>query len=248
MRQSVIHEPLALIPRVGGMATMPSRHESLMQALPHILPQLDRLYLYLDQHTKVPIELMSEPKIVAILPEGKKLGCDGKFMGLKRETQPCLYFCFDDDIIYPPDYVRRLTATLKRLHFAVVVGVHGALFHKRIDSYAKSRSNIHFSRSLQVDALVDELGTGTLAFHSECIQIDPEQWARPNLTDLMFMVEAIRQNVPRVCIRRDVGYLRAIAEKQPDSLYLKSLQDDTAETRLLQAINKAYPDAWCHAS
>ena len=248
MRQPVTSEPLALVPRVGGMATMPSRHESLMQALPHILPQLDRLYLYLDQHSTVPTDLLSEPKIVAILPETKNLGSDGKFMGLKREKEPCLYFCFDDDIIYPPDYVRRLTAFLKRLHFAVVVGFQGVLFQKRFVSYVKSRSIVHFAGSLQLDALVDELGTGTLAFHSQCIHIDPEQWAKPNMTDLMFMLEAIRQNVPRLCIRREAGYLRAIAEKQTDSLYVKSLQDDSAETQLLRAVIKAYPDAWCHAS
>ena len=248
MRQPVTREPLVLTPRVGGMATMPSRYESLMQALPHILPQLDRLYLYLDKHTAIPPAVLSESKIVPILPEGKTLGCDGKFMGLKREKQPCLYFCFDDDIIYPPDYVRRLTAFLKRLHFAVVVGVHGVLFHRRFETYTKSRSMIHFARGLILDSLVDELGSGTLAFHSECIQIDPEQWAQPNLTDLMFMLEAIRQNVPRLCIRREEGYLRAIAEKQADSLHLNSLKDDSRETQILSTAMRAYPDVWCHAS
>jgi hypothetical protein len=248
MERKQPREPVALLPRVGGLATMPSRHESLMQALPYILPQIDRLYLYLDQHTEVPKDLLDQPKIVPILPEGKNLGSDGKFMGLKRETQPCLYFCFDDDIIYPPDYATRLMALLRRMNFAVVVGVHGNVFPSRIQSYTKSRSMVHFAGGLQLDALVDELGSGTLAFYSECIQIDPEIWAQPNLTDLMFMLEAIRQHVPRLCMRREPGYLRPIAEQQADSLHVKTLQDDTVQTQLLLAAIKAYPQSWCHSS
>ena len=39
--------PTSRLPRIGGMATMPSRSESLRIALPYILPQVDR---HSDRH------------------------------------------------------------------------------------------------------------------------------------------------------------------------------------------------------
>ena len=39
---------------VGGMATMPSRENSLIEALPNILKNVDILYLYLDKYEYVP--------------------------------------------------------------------------------------------------------------------------------------------------------------------------------------------------
>jgi len=38
-------------------------------------------------------------------------------MGLKLNGEPCLYFCFDDDILYPPDYVERMATALYRYSY-----------------------------------------------------------------------------------------------------------------------------------
>jgi len=92
---------------------------------------------------------------------------------------------------------------------------------------------------------VDELGTGTLAFHSGCIDINPHKWEYINQADLMTMIDAIRQEVPRIAIRRKYGFLKPIAENQDDSIYRKSLVNDAAQTCLLQSCMEHYPDSWC---
>jgi hypothetical protein len=235
------------LPRIGGMATMPSRIESLRLALPHILPQVDFLYLYLDKYEEIPEELKNNAKILPLLPAkgARNLGGAGKFMGLKLENEPCLYFCFDDDIVYHDGYVEHLATALKRYHYQALVGLHGCIYKFPATSYTKDRTVIHFGKSLTVDVVVDELGTGTLAFHSRSIQIDSEQWSHTNMSDLTIMIEAIQQKVLRICIRRENTLMTPIAENQPDSLYLQSLRDDTIQSRRLHDAQKEYADYWC---
>ncbi len=110
------------------MASMPSRIESLRIALPGIMAQVDRLYLYLDQYRFVPPEFASDSRIVPLLPrdEDPSLRGAGKFFGLSQFSAPCLYFCFDDDIAYPAGYVDHLAAALARHRFRTLIGLRRA--------------------------------------------------------------------------------------------------------------------------
>ena len=236
----------SMLPRIGGMATMPSRAVTLMQALPSILAQLDRLYLYLDKYTSVPPALLGHDKIVPLLPKPGEpsFKSSGKFLALAAHGKPCLYFAFDDDIAYPPDYVNHMAAALRRHRFQALVGLHGAVFPLPPKSYARDRKILHFEQGRQLDSFVDELGTGTAAFHSECLKFNVRDWAHHDMDDLMMMIECIRQDVPRVSVRRPHHYLRAIEQGQLDSLHRASLADDSRQTALLRATWACYPDAW----
>src|SRR5215472_15189688 len=98
-------------PRIGqravaGMATMPSRAATLPVAVHSIIGQVDRLYLYLDGHEEVPKSVRDNSRVIPIFArEEPGLGDGGKFLGLVRERERCLYIGVDDDIVYPPNYV-----------------------------------------------------------------------------------------------------------------------------------------------
>jgi len=235
------------MPRIGGMATMPTRLASCRQALPSILAQIDRLYLHLDKYEEVPPEFAAEPKIVPLLPQKgeRSLGDSGKLLGLKAFPEPCLYFCFDDDLFYPEHYVDHMVAALRRHRFEVVVGLHAAVYHATIESYVRSRQDHHYAHDLLHDIVVDELGTGTVAFHSRCLDLDPRQWAYANMTDLVMAIEAVRQGVARIAVRRPPHFLRPIERRQADSIYLQTLADDSVQTQLLKAAMAHYPGRWC---
>jgi len=236
----------SMLPRIGGMATMPSRAASLKQALPAILAQVDRLYIYLDKHASVPPYLVGHDKIVPILPTpgDPSFMSSGKLLAISAHREPCLYFAFDDDITYPPDYVNHMVAALRRHRFQAVVGMHGAAFNIPPMSYTKDRQVIHFQQARQLDVFVDELGTGTFAFHSECLKFDIRQWEHHDMDDLMMMIECIRQDVTRVSVRRPQNYLLAIEQNQVDSLHRASLADDSRQTALLRATYACYPADW----
>lgn len=237
------------LPAIGGMATMPSRLGSLRQVLPGILRQVDRLYLYLDKYAEIPEEFNNLPKLVPLLTprEEKPAGGSGKFIGLAKHPGSCLYFCFDDDILYPAGYVARLGAALRRHQYRAIVGLHGAVYQIPAKQYTKSRRILHFRHGLEFDCCVDELGTGTLAFHSGLLKFDHQRWANSDMSDLMLMIEAIRQGVPRIAIRRPENFLRPIEENQVDSLYRRTLADDSIQTHLLAEAQRLYPDCWCRS-
>ncbi|MRD47644.1 hypothetical protein [Caenimonas koreensis] len=232
------------------MATMPSRIDTLRVALPGILAQVDRLYLYLDKQVKIPQELASIPKLVCILPTSgeRVLGTSGKFLALKAYREPCLFFTFDDDILYAQDYVKVLSAALRRHHYRAIVGLHGAIYRQPLASYVRDREVIHFRKALGFDSHVDELGTGVLAFHSSLVDIDLARWAHPNMADLHLMLDAVRQEIPRICVRRRQEQATPLEQHQPDSLFMQSLRDDSVETALLRDAFRHYPGRWCMSS
>lgn len=77
------------LPIVGGMATMPSRENSLIEALPNILKNVDILYLYLDKYEYVPKFLYKFPKIKII--ENLNIGVTGKFLGVQMHHKSCIF-------------------------------------------------------------------------------------------------------------------------------------------------------------
>lgn len=151
---------------------MPSRRDGLAQVLPRILPQLDRLYLFFDKYDAVPEEYRGEPKIVPLHPStsGHFASC-GKFLAIAEFGAPCLFFGFDDDILYPSGYVDVLTSALRRHHFHAAVGFHAGVFRPPHRSYRRDRVILHFARPINIDCSVDELGTGTIAFATPSLHI-----------------------------------------------------------------------------
>ncbi len=247
MEKSASGETKGTLLRIGGMATMPSRWKSFKIALTPILKQVDQLYLYLDKYTHIPAEISAERKIIPLLPqEGEKHLCAaGKFACLNIVSKPFLYFGFDDDIIYPATYVDHLAAALHRLHYRALVGIHGSIYAMPCTSYVRKRRVLHFKKALSLDCVVDELGSGTLAFHSNCINIDPGEWICRTNVDLMVMLDAIRQEVPRIAVRRPWRFLKPIKQCQKDSIYRALRTDDRFPTRILQAAMADYPGRWC---
>ncbi|WP_005037472.1 hypothetical protein [Holophaga foetida] len=233
------------LPLVGGMATMPSRATSLPRALASVLPQVDRLYLFLDQYDKVPAWLAEHPKIVPLLAlDHGRLGSNGKFLGACIHPMACRYFCFDDDILYPDRYVQVLSEALVRRDDRAVVGFHGALFKAPYSSYMRDRTVIHFSQGLDCDMSVDVIGTGTAAFHTGTFSIDSRKWHESNMDDLFFAIEAANRGLPRVLVSRPPGFLVAIEEGQKDSLWHKLKRDDSRQTTRMRAAMKELPGAW----
>src|SRR5258706_14146974 len=51
------------LPRIGGIATLPSPVHTLPAALSLILPQVDRLFVFFDKSASVPAPFLGHPKI-----------------------------------------------------------------------------------------------------------------------------------------------------------------------------------------
>jgi len=227
---------------VGGMATMPSRLDTLWQAINSILPQLDRLYLFFDRFEKPPI--IRHPKIVCL--NSQTFGdhrANGKFLGLLMSNRDPYYFSLDDDILYPKDYVQRMVGYLQENGDRVAVGVHGSILKAGFNRYLTDRNTAHRSMKTEEAQSVDVLGTCTTAFRTRTISFDVRQWKQRNMVDLMFAHECKRHRIERRLIPRDEKWIQCLAENQADSIFLALNQDDRVQTKLARALLQDTPVA-----
>lgn len=232
------------LPIVAGMATMPTRAHSLPRALASILPQVDRLYLYLDKHETIPEIVASDGKIIPVQQtDYPGLQCDGKFLPLVIEHGEFLYLGPDDDIIYPPTYVADMQAAISRHETSrpgqrAIFGVHAVTLKQPFDRYLNSRDCINFAHALDHDTEVDILGTGTVFFPSRWLRFDPRIWKVKNVSDLSLALEAERQGVARIAVKRPQNYLLAIEEDQDDSIWRQIKADDLPKSLLAAELLK----------
>lgn len=216
---------------LAGMATMPSRSETAPQAIASILPQVDRLWLFLDGFDEVPEYARDER--IRVLRSGDlgDLRANGKFAALVLDEEPFTFFGADDDIEYPADYCARLASELDRFG-DVVVGVHAGVLREPLSSYSADLKVLH-RRSDQLRAVgVDLLGSDSLAFRTTTLRFDVRAWPDVNMVDLSFALETRRRGTPLVMVPRGPHWLRALDENQADSIWAGVLRDDSRQTEL----------------
>ena len=85
------------------LATFPPRAGILRRVVSAILPQVDRLFIVLNDYDAVPDDLAGDPRITAVIPD-RDLRDAGKFFFAPQPDD--IVFLIDDDLAYPADYVR----------------------------------------------------------------------------------------------------------------------------------------------
>ncbi|RZD47301.1 MAG: hypothetical protein CXT66_06950, partial [Methanobacteriota archaeon] len=118
-----------------SMASFPPRRERMVRVVKRILPQIDRLNIYLNDYEEVPPELINE-KITVVL--GKDADGDlrdnGKFYFLD-EVEPGFHFTIDDDIEYPRDYIQKMILKIEQYGRHALVGIHGVIFDQPVERF-----------------------------------------------------------------------------------------------------------------
>jgi hypothetical protein len=231
------------LPRIGSIATMPSRAESFADILPRLIPQLDRLFVYLDGFSTAPPALERQSKITFFRTEEYgNLHASSRWLPLRFLDRPSIFVVFDDDILYPPDYVATLVEGLAVRGGRAIVGFHANCFRPPYRSYARDRICMNFKEGLEIDTRVDELGSGTCAFLSEMFSVDPHEFPYVNMDDIVLAIEAKRRSLPRVALRRSAGWLTKHPKPQSGNQWQRVLEDDSRQTRLLaQLVSSGTP-------
>ena len=225
---------------VAGIATMPSRSATLMRAIESILPQVDRLYVFYDRFTALPP--MTDARIVSLRSqEHGDLRAAGKFLGLLLCREPAVYFSIDDDIVYPPDYVGRMSAFLRSLPKPSIAGVHASFLKPGLTSYARDRLVADRMAGVRNPLIADVLGTDSVGFDTSTLAFDVRTWPYLNMVDLQFALAAARAGVERCVIPRRQKWLLSLERDQPDSISLALRRDDSRQTALAQELIRIAP-------
>ena len=118
-----------------AMASIPSRETGMLEVVREMLPQCDRLCLYLNNYEEIPKELPKSEKLTIVLAgQGKQYpdrGSQGKHFWLDAYPDD-YYLTVDDDIFYPADYTARMVQAIEKYSRKAIITVHGTSY--RLDA------------------------------------------------------------------------------------------------------------------
>lgn len=191
----------------ASLASIPEHERSLQQTVASLLPQVDRLGVYLNGYDSVP-DFLHDPRIdVARSHEHGDRGDAGKMFWTDAGDFD-YYFSCDDDLIYPPDYAERMVAAVEQYGRHALVGCHGALMRPHPADYYHSRARVyHCLGSVDETHSVHVIGTGAVAWHHS-LGVSSDIFRAPNMGDIWLSAWANERNIPRIVIPHAKGWLR----------------------------------------
>lgn len=153
------------------MATLNDRAGSRSTAVNSLIGQVDRL----------------------TLTNGEKIGDAAKFASCANA--PDVFLGVDDDLIYPPDYVKVTLGWLREFP-GCVVSYHGWVAGKDGDHAENYRCMEELAEPVDVDVV----GTGVCAFSVSTIRPMMADFPLRNQADLWFALKAEREGIRRVVV------------------------------------------------
>lgn len=224
-------------PVVASLCSIPERAELLRQTLASLAPQVDALHVYLDRYESIPDFVRDcHPQIQVYLSQDYPgLRDNGKFLAFAAQPEDCYYFTADDDILYPPDYVASMIRRIEHYGREAVIGVHGVLLPEEAQGYfSVYRKVMMFKRELEHDALVNNLGTGTVAFHSSLLRgLNIQHFQESGMADLYLSVFCKQRNIPMIAIARPDDWLQELPSPNT-SLYQEFSKADDQQSLLIR--------------
>lgn len=204
-------DAIRLIYRAGvtvSMATIPERLGPCRQAVKTLLPQCDRLNVYLHGHFRLP-PFLKHPKIEVMLERdyGDLQSID-KFRWADRVKG--YHFLCDDDLLYPLNYVQHMIDKIEQYDRKAVVGCHGSILRFPLNHYYRDRQVMHFREHVAEDTRVHVLGTGVSAYHHSTLDISIYDFSHEVCAsdDVWFALAAQLQRVPLYVIAHKANWVR----------------------------------------
>lgn len=228
----------------ASIATYPARFHVLKESVDSLAPQVDHLFIFLNNYRDVPSFLLNhkfKDRIHYILDTASTLRAAAKFFWLQKYR--CYWLVCDDDIIYPPDYAKIMIGKLKQYEPASVIGVHGTIFDETISHYYKSiRKMLLFEQELEKDTPVHMLGSGTLAIHSSLFSDDEfnSLLTHPTENDEMLAVLCRKRSIPMIAIQRRSRWLRSHPGMK-SGLFEETMLNPTQQQKLVTLLKKGEP-------
>ncbi len=203
----------------ANIATYKPRIEngSLKKAVESLIGQVDCVRVYCngisEQECAALFNQIGCSYVYIIDPVKGDLTDNGKFYSLENITEPEIYLTCDDDLIYPPDYVKRVVEAIER--YKCIVSFHGRqLLGTGMNYYTDHRAFLALLGVIS-DVKGDVVGTGvcgfdTRYFHPKGLAFSPDQ----KMSDLIFSLEAAKQGKQLGIISHAPNWIKHIDNKE----------------------------------
>lgn len=190
--------------RIAQLASIPKRIESLERTVYSLLPQIDLLFVALNNYKEVPLFLTGNRKIVYALMDNS-LGDAAKFYDVDQRNGYVL--TCDDDLMYPPDYAGYMIDGIKE-HGGIVTLLGKRYDNRPISSYRGGYTALFRALVTRpAPAKVHLGGTGCMAFHTNDFKVVMDDFQKPNMADLWVAKAAHEQGVGITVLPHRARYL-----------------------------------------
>ncbi|QSE98406.1 glycosyltransferase family 2 protein [Fulvivirga lutea] len=219
----------------GSMVTIPSRESILEQVVNAILPQVDVLQIYLNNFDDVPNYLKLDKVDIFRSQEHGDLADNGKFYSPPKNG---FHLTFDDDILYPSDYVKTLLSKLKDYQYSAAIGSHGIELKEGFKRYydMSSREVFSFYRETPEDRYVHIIGTGTLGYHTSLLNFDLSEVDKTHMIDIFFGLHCQKNSIPLICIEHPEAWMQEIETPTDTRIFDNFSKNDADQTALVKSI------------
>jgi len=188
---------------ICGIASIPTRQDALERVLDSIAPQVDKVYVSLNDYPQKPL-YASKYDNVEFLMNSNERGDANKF--IMAHIPDVYYISLDDDLEVPPTLVQYLCAGVDK--YNGVCGLHGRLYPTPFIGFKRWISNYRCLNTVEADTFVNFIGSGVTAFHTNRLKVSLSDFKRKNMADVFISQLATLQGVPMVVLKHDMGYLK----------------------------------------
>jgi glycosyltransferase involved in cell wall biosynthesis len=218
----------------ASLTTMKEREESLKDTVKSLLPQVDKLNVYLHGYNEKP-QFLNHKKIeVAFSLEHGDHGDIDK-MAWVDEVKGYHLVC-DDDLIYPPDYAKSMVKAINEYDKKVIVSYHGSVLKRLpIAKYYSDRLVFPCLGEVKYNQRVSVIGTGTLGYHSSVGlgKIDLKD-KMPNMLDIHLSMWARQNNIPLFVLAHKEGWIRHSEKVDLNrTIYAAQVNADFIQTQII---------------
>lgn len=194
----------------ANMATFKERVEngSLQKTIDSLYDQFDVIRIHFNGYRKAPAIIDPQKKIQKFTCN-QDLADNGKFTGLDVIMYHERFFTVDDDIIYPHDY--RIATEMAIEKYGCIITYHGKVLQGTGLNYYRGHKSFRCFDTEIGDKQIDVCGTGVTAFDTRYFM--PKGLANHELkrmSDLIFSLEAAKQNKKIGMIGHNVGWIQPI--------------------------------------
>lgn len=181
------------------LASLPEREKSLERTIASLRPQVDSIFVVLNNYTSPPSFLKNGEWVI----RQNENGAASKFMNAEH-LNGYIFIC-DDDLQYPPGYVRYMIRGIEE--YKAVVTLHGKSYKPGFKDFRDWDEVYRCLGNVDRDVRVQIPGTGVMAYHSSLITISEQDIALPFGVDVSVGKICHERNVPVYCLMHTSSYL-----------------------------------------
>lgn len=224
-----------------SLTTLPERQEALKEVVKSLLPQVDKLNVFLHGYKELPVFLQNKKIEVAFdLEWGDKGDLDK--LHWTKEVKGYHLLC-DDDLIYPKDYVKKMIQKIDQYGKKVIISFHGAIpFNPPIASYYLDRYTFPCLGTVPIDTKVTIGGSGVMGYHTRYVLLKGLEIKdlMPNMCDIHIGLWAAGNNIGIITAEHQEGWLKHSDKVDlNNTIYAKAVNDDFFPTEMIN-INAKY--------